>query len=186
MYMTGYAGSWDYVGNLQSPWRTPHLSPHPTVKDDPDPVVADSDPLVAGSVTEPRHMLILVLYLQLHDARELDDGGGTAATHNSRHGDTVGYGRANFFRLFNTFLEYILCIQARMYFIARTEKILVYISSRNISTKDLFKTLKARQTCKINYWIHPQGGVTACHSQQCHPEHGCHPKHEEEPIRFVR
>ena len=28
--MTGYAGSRDYVGNLQSPQRTPHRSTHPT------------------------------------------------------------------------------------------------------------------------------------------------------------
>ena len=53
MYMTGYAASRDYVGNLQSPWRTPHLSTestHPTEKQDPDPLVADFDPLVASPV----------------------------------------------------------------------------------------------------------------------------------------
>ena len=47
---TGYAGLRDYVENLKSPCRTPHWSPHPTQKDDPDPVVADSDPIVANSV----------------------------------------------------------------------------------------------------------------------------------------
>ena len=49
IYMTGYAGSRDYVGNLFL-WRTPHWSPNLTEKDDPDPVVADSDTLVASSV----------------------------------------------------------------------------------------------------------------------------------------
>ena len=48
--MTGYAGSRDYVENLFYPWRTPHWSQHPTGKDDPDPAVADSVPLVGSSV----------------------------------------------------------------------------------------------------------------------------------------
>ena len=30
--MTGYAGSRDYAGNPQSPWRTPQRSTHPTEK----------------------------------------------------------------------------------------------------------------------------------------------------------
>ena len=47
--MTGYSGSRDYEGNLQSPWRTPHRSTHPTEKQDSDPLVADSNPLVADS-----------------------------------------------------------------------------------------------------------------------------------------
>ena len=50
LHMTGYAGSRDYVGNLQSPWRTPHRSTHPTEKQDSDPLVADSDLRVASSV----------------------------------------------------------------------------------------------------------------------------------------
>ena len=50
VYVTDYAGPRDYVDNLYSPWRTLHRSPSPTEKDDPDPVVADSDPLVASSV----------------------------------------------------------------------------------------------------------------------------------------
>ena len=41
LHMTGYTGSRDYVGNLWSPWRTPHWSQHPTEKYDPDPVVAE-------------------------------------------------------------------------------------------------------------------------------------------------
>ena len=49
-HMTDYAGSRDYVGNLYSPWRTPHWSPPPTEKDDPDPLVEDSDPPVTSSV----------------------------------------------------------------------------------------------------------------------------------------
>ena len=48
--MTGYAGSRDYVGNQQSPWRTPHRTRHPTKKHDSDPLVEASDPLVASSV----------------------------------------------------------------------------------------------------------------------------------------
>ena len=41
-HSTGYAGSRDYVGNLQSPWRTLHRSTHYTEKQDPDPLVASS------------------------------------------------------------------------------------------------------------------------------------------------
>ena len=44
--MTGYAGFRDYVGNLYSLRKEPHTGPNipdPTGKDDPDPVVADSD-----------------------------------------------------------------------------------------------------------------------------------------------
>ena len=48
--MTGYVGSRDYVGNLQSPWWTLHVFTHPTEKQDSDPLVADPDPLVASSV----------------------------------------------------------------------------------------------------------------------------------------
>ena len=44
VHMTGYAGSRDYVRNLQFPWRTPHRSTHPTEKQESDPLVADSDP----------------------------------------------------------------------------------------------------------------------------------------------
>ena len=50
VHMTGYARSRDYVENLSRLYRTPHWSQHPTEKDDPGPVVADSDPLVANSV----------------------------------------------------------------------------------------------------------------------------------------
>ena len=39
----------DYVGNLQSPWMTPHRSKHPTELKDSDPLVAGSDPLMADS-----------------------------------------------------------------------------------------------------------------------------------------
>ena len=43
-------GQWcDYIFTLVSV-KKPHWSQHPTEKDDPDPVVADSDPLVASSV----------------------------------------------------------------------------------------------------------------------------------------
>ena len=48
--MTGYAVSRDYVGNLQSPWWTPHISTYSTEKQDSDPLIADPDPLVASSV----------------------------------------------------------------------------------------------------------------------------------------
>ena len=41
-HMTEYAGSRDYVGNLQSTWRTPHRSTYPTEKQDSDPLVASS------------------------------------------------------------------------------------------------------------------------------------------------
>ena len=37
--MTKYVGSQDYVGNLQSSWRTPHQSTHPTEDQDSDPLV---------------------------------------------------------------------------------------------------------------------------------------------------
>ena len=50
MHMTGYAGSQDYGGTSQSPQKTPYRSTHPTEKQDSDPLLADSDPLVASSV----------------------------------------------------------------------------------------------------------------------------------------
>ena len=40
IHMTGYAGSRDYTGNLQSPWRTPHRSTHPTERQDNDHLFA--------------------------------------------------------------------------------------------------------------------------------------------------
>ena len=42
MYVTGYAGTRDYVGNMQSPWRTQHRSTHPTEKQDSNPLVTRS------------------------------------------------------------------------------------------------------------------------------------------------
>ena len=56
MHMTGYAGSRDYVGNLQSPSWTPHISTHPTEKQDSGPLVADPNPLVAFLCTEHPHI----------------------------------------------------------------------------------------------------------------------------------
>ena len=53
--MTGYAGSRDYIVNLQSPWRIQHLSTLSTAKQDSNPLVADSDPLVASSVHRTRN-----------------------------------------------------------------------------------------------------------------------------------